>query len=59
MTPGGVVVVPPVGEVAVPTKDEKASIRLSKVAKGKTPFRMQQVMKRNRVRQCLLQREAR
>jgi hypothetical protein len=30
-----VVVVPPAVEVAVPTKDEKARIRLSKVAKGK------------------------
>jgi hypothetical protein len=38
MTPGGgVVVVPVVG--VVPTKDENARIRLSRVAKGKPPFK--------------------
>jgi hypothetical protein len=36
-----VVVVVPVVVAAVPTKDEKARIRLSRVAKGKTPFRIQ------------------
>jgi hypothetical protein len=50
---GGVEVVPVV--VAVPTKDEKARIKLSRVAKGRAPFRIQQVMKCNRIRQCLLQ----
>jgi hypothetical protein len=39
----GVVVVPVV-DVAVPIKDENARIRLSKVAKGKTPFRIQQII---------------
>ena len=37
-------VVVPVVEVAVPTNDEKARIRLSRVAKGKSPFRFRQVV---------------
>jgi hypothetical protein len=35
MTPGGLVVPPATGAVPVPTKDENARIKLSRVAKGR------------------------
>jgi hypothetical protein len=35
-------------DVAVPTKDENARIRLSRVAKGMTPFRIQQILEHKR-----------